>query len=80
MAQPRQRRPAEGIERLATRAAAIARQAMGIAPPSAGSVMAAGTGGLNSADTGERVWQLAFLAQDLDRTPTLSACQRVGLR
>jgi hypothetical protein len=78
MAQPCQRRAAEDIERLTTGTAAVARQAMGIAPPPAGLVMAARTGGLNGADTRERVWQLAFLAQDLNRTPTLSGCQRVG--
>jgi hypothetical protein len=42
--------------------------------------MAVGAGRLNSEDTRERVWQLAFLEQDLDRTPTLSGCQRVALR
>jgi hypothetical protein len=42
--------------------------------------MAVGAGWRNSGDTRERLWQLAFLAQDLDCTPTLSGCQRVGLR
>jgi hypothetical protein len=42
--------------------------------------MAVGAGGLNSEDTRERVWQLASLADDLDRTPRLSRCQRLGLR
>ena len=76
MPQARQRRAAEDMERLTPGA----RQAMGIAPPPAGSVMAVGAGRRNSEDTRERVWQLAFLVQNLDRTPPLSGCQRVGLR
>jgi hypothetical protein len=43
-------------------------------------MMAARAGGLNSADTRQRLCHLAFLAQDLERLPALRTCQRLGLR
>jgi len=80
MPQPRQRRAAEGIERLPTGAAAVARQAMGLASPPAGPVMAVRVDRGGIEDPPVPLPRPPFLAQDLNRTPTLNGCQLVGLR
>lgn len=80
MPQPRQRRPAERIERPATDAVAEPRQAVGFAPAPAGSVMAARAGRGSIEDTRESVAWLPLSAKDLDCAPTLTEGQIVDAR